>query len=156
MKTKLHPTKRTLFVILGLLICSLMADTSLAETCPRVESIISSNPDSADYAEYLSPEGPGWHSLRIPVLDLIDAKFDSVYADTYEMHCIYDTPNAYLGLSPNNHRYIDINTLRDNSLWYCNAAQSPVYPDRAEEVCICTDSLEACQFSLQAPAAYVY
>ena len=149
MKTKLRLIKLIL-TTLGFLAANAVSMAVQAEICPLVETIVSSNPDSADFAEYLSPQGPGWHSHHVPIVDLADAKFDSVLANTYRMDCVYDTPTGYLVLHPDDNQIIDITTVMDNDKWYCNAAQSEVYPNRTEEDCTCNESINVCGFTLQA------
>lgn len=150
MKTKLRLIKPIL-ITLGFLAASAVSLPVQAEICPLVETIVSSNPNSANFAEYLSPQGPGWHSHYVPIVDLADAKFDSVLANTYRMDCVYDTPTGYLVLHPVDHQFININTVRNNDRWYCNAAQSEIYPNRTEEDCTCTESIDVCGFMLQYP-----
>ncbi|HVV69014.1 MAG TPA: hypothetical protein VHE99_08310 [Gammaproteobacteria bacterium] len=153
MKTKLHLLKSILITLLGCLAATSIANPAQAEICPLVETIVSSNPDSTDYATYFSPQMPGWHSHHVPMVDLSDAKFDSVMANNYRVDCVYDTPEGYLVLHPDDHQVIDISTVINNGKWYCNASQSERYPDRTEEDCTCTESIDICGFTLL-PAPY--
>ncbi len=156
MKTKLYLTKVAFTSLFIFLIGMGISGPTFAGLCPATETILSSNPDSANFATYLSPQGPGWHSSHIPLIDLSDAKFDSVYTDNYKMYCAYDIPTGYLIMYPDDHEIIDLDTVKDDYKWYCAPAQSEVYPNRVEQTCVCTESRDACGFDLLAPEPYLY
>lgn len=156
MISKLHIKSIFFLISLVLLLGAILCQKSWATICPTLDSIISSDPSSDGTVIYLSRQPPGWHSHYGPMLDIASAQFNSVRAGTYDMSCAYDTPTGYLILYTDEHDRIDLNPLTDQRLWFCTSAQSPRNPISTEELCICSETLGACNFTLIPGYYYPY
>lgn len=119
---------------------------ALATTCPEPDSIVSNNPDAADFATYLAD---GWHSNQVPIVDLPDTTFDEAYIDDVGVKCVYITPNSYLTLYRSDGARVDSTMLVGNSTWQCVMEQSPLRITTTGRVCTCSVSPQVCAFTFK-------
>lgn len=116
--------------------------TALSLTCPSIESIFASRPDSDGTVRYLAT---GWHSESMPMYELSRLSFYQMYTNASGIICVYDTKQGYIEIRPNNHWKVDTSALRGLSQWNCTQRESFGLPPSTQWVCTCQESITICE-----------